>query len=215
MNPADHVVACPACGSSQITAQKKGFGLGKAAAGGLLLGPVGLLGGMLGSGTIRITCLSCGYEWVPGIPAPRSRSKPAAGNGLGWAVAVTLLSFVMLAGAIKWRTPGPARRSPVSRSRATTAKREPSRSFATSPSPAEIESAISLSDDFDQYKQAFIKASIALVEKHTCTLADLRENGGWVRSQAQADRPVYFTYCGGPNISSRIYLNVSSGEVFR
>ena len=39
-------IRCPKCGSTQITAGNKGFGLGKAAEGGLLLGPVGLLGGL-------------------------------------------------------------------------------------------------------------------------------------------------------------------------
>lgn len=43
-------VCCPMCKSTQIVANKKGFGLGKAATGGLLLGPVGLLGGIIGSG---------------------------------------------------------------------------------------------------------------------------------------------------------------------
>lgn len=51
-------VRCPRCRSTQLTANKKGFGLGKAAAGGLLLGPVGLLGGFLGSGKVKITCLN-------------------------------------------------------------------------------------------------------------------------------------------------------------
>lgn len=58
-------IRCPRCGSTQLTANKKGFGLGKAAAGGLLLGPVGLLGGFLGSSKIKITCLKCGYTWKP------------------------------------------------------------------------------------------------------------------------------------------------------
>lgn len=58
----DNEVCCPNCGSNQIYADKKGFGLGKAAAGGLLLGPVGLLGGMLGSKKIVITCLKCGHK---------------------------------------------------------------------------------------------------------------------------------------------------------
>lgn len=58
-------VRCPRCRSTQLTANKKGFGLGKAAAGGLLLGPVGLLGGFLGSSKVKITCLKCGYTWKP------------------------------------------------------------------------------------------------------------------------------------------------------
>jgi len=57
---------CPECGSTQITAQKSGFGLGKAAVGGLLLGPVGLLGGVIGSGKIKVTCVSCGHSWRAG-----------------------------------------------------------------------------------------------------------------------------------------------------
>jgi len=59
-------VKCPKCRSSQLTANKKGFGLGKAAAGGLLLGPIGLLGGVIGSAKVKITCLKCGHEWKPG-----------------------------------------------------------------------------------------------------------------------------------------------------
>ena len=61
-------IKCPKCRSTQLTANKKGFGLGKAAAGGLLLGPVGLLGGVMGSGKVKITCLKCGHEWKPGKP---------------------------------------------------------------------------------------------------------------------------------------------------
>jgi len=41
-------IRCPKCGSTQIAAGNKGFGLGKAAAGGLFLGPVGWLGGLGG-----------------------------------------------------------------------------------------------------------------------------------------------------------------------
>ena len=39
---------CPKCGSMNISFGQKGFSLGKAAAGALLIGGVGLLGGMLG-----------------------------------------------------------------------------------------------------------------------------------------------------------------------
>lgn len=58
-------IKCPICGSTQITAGNKGFGLGKSAAGLVLLGPVGLLGGLVGSKKIKITCLKCGHSWLP------------------------------------------------------------------------------------------------------------------------------------------------------
>lgn len=48
-------VRCLRCRNTQLTANRKGFGLGKVAAGGLLLGPVGLLGGFL-SRKVKITC---------------------------------------------------------------------------------------------------------------------------------------------------------------
>jgi RNA polymerase subunit RPABC4/transcription elongation factor Spt4 len=43
----ESAIKCPKCGSTQLTANTKGFGVGKAAVGGLLLGPVGLLGGFI------------------------------------------------------------------------------------------------------------------------------------------------------------------------
>jgi tellurium resistance protein TerD len=59
-------VICPKCKSeNMINAGSKGFGLGKAAIGGLLLGPVGLLGGLIGSKDTVITCLKCGFKWRP------------------------------------------------------------------------------------------------------------------------------------------------------
>lgn len=51
---------CPFCGSSQLTANKKGFGAGKAITGAVLTGGVGLLAGFIGSGNVKITCLIIG-----------------------------------------------------------------------------------------------------------------------------------------------------------
>lgn len=62
----DAPVRCPKCFSAQVTANKKGFGLGGAAVGGLLLGPLGLLGGVIGSSKVKITCLRCGHVFHPG-----------------------------------------------------------------------------------------------------------------------------------------------------
>lgn len=57
---------CPHCGSSQLVANKKGFGTGKALTGAILTGGVGLLAGFIGSGKVKVTCLKCGRKWNPG-----------------------------------------------------------------------------------------------------------------------------------------------------
>jgi hypothetical protein len=59
-------ITCPRCGSTQLHAGQKGFGLGKAIAGSLLVGGAGLLGGFLGSKKVMITCLNCGKRWRAG-----------------------------------------------------------------------------------------------------------------------------------------------------
>ena len=58
-------IKCSKCGSSQITANKKGFSTGRAIAGGLLTGNIWLAAaaGGVGMNEIEITCLSCGHTW--------------------------------------------------------------------------------------------------------------------------------------------------------
>lgn len=65
-NNKEDLIKCPQCDSTQITANKKGFGIGKAAIGGILTGGIGLLGGFIGSGKVKITCLKCGNSWKAG-----------------------------------------------------------------------------------------------------------------------------------------------------
>lgn len=59
-------IKCPRCGSSQLHSGEKGFSLGKAIAGDVLFGPIGILGGFIGSKKVMITCLKCGYKWEAG-----------------------------------------------------------------------------------------------------------------------------------------------------
>ncbi|AET67389.1 putative stress response protein, TerZ- and CABP1 [Desulfosporosinus orientis DSM 765] len=59
-------ITCPRCHSNQVTAGKKGFGIGKAAIGGILLGPVGVLAGFIGSKNMEFACMSCRERWGSG-----------------------------------------------------------------------------------------------------------------------------------------------------
>lgn len=59
-------IKCPRCNSTQLTANKKGFGAGKALTGAILTGGIGLLAGFIGSSKVKITCLKCGHSWKVG-----------------------------------------------------------------------------------------------------------------------------------------------------
>ena len=59
-------VRCPVCGEVQqwvlVDTSNKGFSVGKAAAGAVLLGPVGLVGGALGKKKKTYFCGKCKFQ---------------------------------------------------------------------------------------------------------------------------------------------------------
>ncbi len=59
------VIYCPECLSTNIQGGKAGFRKGKAAAGALIAGPLGLAAGGIGSGKVELMCLECGNKWKP------------------------------------------------------------------------------------------------------------------------------------------------------
>lgn len=55
---------CPRCGSTSLSANKKGFGMGKAVVGTLAFGVIGgALAGSIGAKKIEVTCLKCGKRF--------------------------------------------------------------------------------------------------------------------------------------------------------
>ena len=51
----DEKLYCPYCGSSNLTTNTKGFGVGKALTGAVLTGGIGLLAGFVGSNKVKVT----------------------------------------------------------------------------------------------------------------------------------------------------------------
>lgn len=80
---------------------------------------------------------------------------------------------------------------------------------------SKAERLVAQSDDFSQYRAAFVKAADKLIRNGRCSAADFEEQGGWMKSSNHRDAPVYFTYCGGMTIANRIYLNANTGEVYQ
>lgn len=68
-NKTNAVACCPKCGSTSLSANKKGFGVGKALLGASAtmaiapLGPLGAVAGNIGAKKVIITCLNCGHRW--------------------------------------------------------------------------------------------------------------------------------------------------------
>ena len=62
----ENLLHCPKCNSTQLNSNKKGFSGGKAIAGVVLTGGIGLLAGTIGSGNVLVTCLKCGYKYKAG-----------------------------------------------------------------------------------------------------------------------------------------------------
>ena len=57
---------CPMCGETiqwiKVDTAKKGFSVGKAAVGAVIIGPVGLVGGALGKKKSTYQCGKCGFN---------------------------------------------------------------------------------------------------------------------------------------------------------
>lgn len=83
-------------------------------------------------------------------------------------------------------------------------------------SAAADETLVAQSDDFQRHRRAFAAAAAQLIADGRCTRQDFLEMGGWLKSVNEyRDQPVYFTYCGGMTNANKIYLDASTGRIFR
>jgi ribosomal protein S27E len=105
MDTPQNSVHCPKCNSTQITAHQKGFSAGKAIAGDLLLGPLGLLAGQIGRNDIIITCLNCGTQFAPGakpIKQPKQqiqwKTLPSKNSATPGQIKVTKILGIIFSG---------------------------------------------------------------------------------------------------------------------
>ncbi len=58
-----NTVRCPKCGSTSISAGRRGFSVGRALLGGMIAPGVGVVAGAAGSNKMIVTCLNCGHSW--------------------------------------------------------------------------------------------------------------------------------------------------------
>ncbi|CAH0536997.1 hypothetical protein [Vibrio marisflavi] len=79
---------------------------------------------------------------------------------------------------------------------------------------ATLISFVGKSDDFKLHETAFLKATDTLLKEDKCRPQDFQELEGWVKSVKYKDREVYFVYCGGLQLSNKIYLDVKTGQIF-
>lgn len=71
------------------------------------------------------------------------------------------------------------------------------------------------SDDYLSYEDQFILATQSLLEREICRYEDFELTDGWLLSRTFDVEPVYFVYCGGSDLEHKVYLNVTTGEVFQ
>jgi DNA-directed RNA polymerase subunit RPC12/RpoP len=86
-NQQEEYLCCPRCGSREIHAERKGFSGGKALAGALITGGIGLLAGTIGSNNTQITCLKCGYKFKAGeavVKSPDSKISDEEAEIIAW-----------------------------------------------------------------------------------------------------------------------------------
>lgn len=78
-----------------------------------------------------------------------------------------------------------------------------------------IADAVRGSDDWQIYRESFHESAARLIRRGTCTIADFRDAGGWMRAAPSGGPPRYFIHCGGMTAAHRIYYTPSTRDFSR
>lgn len=95
----DYLV-CPNCGSRKLHIEKKGFSVGKAAAGAIAFGGVGILAGAIGNNKIKAICLECGKTVTPVKESEKIKKDQELFSAMVQPLWVSLLLILFYSAAI-------------------------------------------------------------------------------------------------------------------
>ena len=98
----EEYLCCPKCGSRELHAEHKGFSGGKALAGVVLTGGIGLLASTIGSRDTQITCLKCGKKFKAGEAKIVRSTSNATDATAEEAEIIDKVNSMGKFGAIKW-----------------------------------------------------------------------------------------------------------------
>lgn len=73
---------------------------------------------------------------------------------------------------------------------------------------------LSSSDNYATYSEAFCVAARKLIDGGECSEREFVDHGGWWASTQYA-QGTFFMYCGGMNLENKIYLDATTGKIFR
>ncbi|KPA10616.1 hypothetical protein MHK_009177 [Candidatus Magnetomorum sp. HK-1] len=93
-------IKCLKCGSTALLPNNKGFNLEQAVLGRFVLGNIGLLAGTIGSNKVKITCLSCGYEWCPIDVAKKAAKEKKRQENIEFLFEHPILSAIFFLGIL-------------------------------------------------------------------------------------------------------------------
>ena len=82
------------------------------------------------------------------------------------------------------------------------------------PTPKAKYDLIRMSDDFEEHKDVFADAAQGLINSGRCVKEDFEKIGGWMSSSNYSNRPIYFIYCGGKEVTDMVHIDVSNGRIW-